>query len=221
MSKYTVTVFLVLICALSQASDSLESHSNKNSFSMDVDVNIVGVEAATKELSNAMQQVAQSINRALQSDKLSPQERQKLLDTLNSFKGIKEKFSVSLEDARAPIKNILSDASEQVSESVKKTVDELNESIVEPLAFKFQLIFYILISVVVLLVLGIIVFIKVYILSALNRASTSAQNLVATLDALPTTVETIMTNVENAKIKSNEPRFVRNTNKKIKSPDQQ
>jgi len=70
---------------------------------------------------------------------------------------------------------------------------------------------YIALGVIILLVLAIIIFIKVYILSALNRASSSAQNLVSTIDSLPATVETIMNNVEADKIKQNKPRFMRNT----------
>ncbi len=185
----------------------LEKTLEKNAFTMDVAVNIVGVEAAAKELSGAMKEVAGAINQALKSDKLSAAERQELLSILGSFKGIKEKFSLSLENARDPIKNIVADTSSQLSHSV----EGLNQSIVEPLAFKFQLMVYIALGVIILLVLGIIIFIKVYILSALNRASSSAQNLVSTIDSLPATVETIMKNVEADKMKRHKPRFMRNT----------
>jgi len=185
----------------------LEKSLEKNAFTMDVAVNIVGVEAAAQELSGAMKEVAGAINQALKSDKLSAAERQELVLILGSFKGIKEKFSLSLENARDPIKNIVADTSSQLSHSV----EGLNQSIVEPLAFKFQLMMYIALGVIILLVLGIIIFIKVYILSALNRASSSAQNLVSTIDRLPATVESIMKNVEADKIKQNKPRFMRNT----------
>jgi len=199
---------LLLTSPLLIAQDTvLEKSLDKNAFTMDVAVNIVGVEAAAKELSSAMKEVAGAINQALKSDKLSAAERQELLQVLGSFKGIKEKFSLSLENARDPIKNIVADTSSQLSHSVQG----LNQSIVEPLAFKFQLMIYIALGVIILLVLGIIIFIKVYILSALNRASSSAQNLVSTIDSLPATVEIIMKNVEADKIKQNKPRFMRNT----------
>jgi len=199
---------LLLTSPLLIAQDTvLEKSLDKNAFTMDVAVNIVGVEAAAKELSSAMKEVAGAINQALKSDKLSAAERQELLQVLGSFKGIKEKFSLSLENARDPINNIVADTSNQLSRSV----EGLNQSIVEPLAFKFQLMMYIALGVIILLVLGIIIFIKVYILSALNRASSSAQNLVSTIDSLPATVETIMKNVEADKIKQNKPRFMRNT----------
>jgi len=199
---------LLITSPLLLAQDTvLEKTLDKNAFTMDVAVNIVGVEAAAKELSGAMKEVAGAINQALKSDKLSAAERQELLQVLGSFKGIKEKFSLSLENARDPIKNIVADTSSQLSHSV----EGLNQSIVEPLAFKFQLMMYIALGVIILLVLGIIIFIKVYILSALNRASSSAQNLVSTIDSLPATVETIMKNVEADKIKQNKPRFMRNT----------
>jgi len=199
---------LLLTSPLLIAQDTvLEKSLDKNAFTMDVAVNIVGVEAAAKELSSAMKEVAGAINQALKSDKLSAAERQELLQVLGSFKGIKEKFSLSLENARDPIKNIVADTSSQLSHSVQG----LNQSIVEPLAFKFQLMMYIALGVIILLVLAIIIFIKVYILSALNRASSSAQNLVSTIDSLPATVEIIMKNVEADKIKQNKPRFMRNT----------
>jgi len=199
---------LLITSPLLLAQDTvLEKTLDKNAFTMDVAVNIVGVEAAAKELSSAMKEVAGAINQALESDKLSAAERQELLLILGSFKGIKEKFSLSLENARDPIKNIVADTSSQLSHSV----EGLNQSIVEPLAFKFQLMMYIALGVIILLVLGIIIFIKVYILSALNRASSSAQNLVSTIDSLPATVETIMKNVEADKIKQHKPRFMRNT----------
>jgi len=201
-------IVLLITSPLLLAQDTvLEKTLDKNAFTMDVAVNIVGVEAAAKELSSAMKEVASAINQALESDKLSAAERQELLQVLGSFKGIKEKFSLSLENARDPIKNIVADTSSQLSHSV----EGLNQSIVEPLAFKFQLMMYIALGVIILLVLGIIIFIKVYILSALNRASSSAQNLVSTIDSLPATVETIMKNVEADKIKQNKPRFMRNT----------
>jgi len=199
---------LLITSPLLLAQDTvLEKTLDKNAFTMDVAVNIVGVEAAAKELSSAMKEVAGAINQALESDKLSAAERQELLLILGSFKGIKEKFSLSLENTRDPIKNIVADTSSQLSHSV----EGLNQSIVEPLAFKFQLMMYIALGVIILLVLGIIIFIKVYILSALNRASSSAQNLVSTIDSLPATVETIMKNVEADKIKQHKPRFMRNT----------
>ena len=201
-------IVLLITSPLLLAQDTvLEKTLDKNAFTMDVAVNIVGVEAAAKELSSAMKEVASAINQALESDKLSAAERQELLQVLGSFKGIKEKFSLSLENARDPIKNIVADTSSQLSHSV----EGLNQSIVEPLAFKFQLMMYIALGVIILLVLAIIIFIKVYILSALNRASSSAQNLVSTIDSLPATVETIMKNVEADKIKQNKPRFMRNT----------
>ncbi len=184
----------------------LEKTFNNDRFIMDVAVNIVGVEAASQELSNAMKQVAHSINAALQSDKLSGAERQELLAVLGSFKGIKEKFSLSLKDAREPINNIVSDANQQFSQSAH----QLNQTIVEPFAFKFQLVFYIFMALVVLIIVGIIIFIKVYILGAINRASTSAQNLANTLDNIPATVETIMKRVETDKMNQRQPRFKRN-----------
>jgi len=199
---------LLLTSPLLIAQDTvLEKSLDKNAFTMDVAVNIVGVEAAAKELSSAMKEVAGAIKQALESDKLSAAERQELLQVLGSFKGIKEKFSLSLENARDPINNIVADTSNQLSRSV----EGLNQSIVEPLAFKFQLMMYIALGVIILLVLGIIIFIKVYILSALNRASSSAQNLVSTIDSLPATVETIMKHVEADKMKQHKPRFMRNT----------
>jgi len=200
-------IVLLITSPLLLAQDTvLEKTLDKNAFTMDVAVNIVGVEAAAKELSSAMKEVAGAIKQALESDKLSAAERQELLSVLGSFKGIKEKFSLSLENARDPINNIVADTSNQLSRSV----EGLNQSIVEPLAFKFQLIMYIALGVIILLVLGIIIFIKVYILSALNRASSSAQNLVSTIDSLPATVETIMKNVEADKMKQHKPRFMRN-----------
>jgi len=201
-------IVLLITSPLLLAQDTvLEKTLDRNAFTMDVAVNIVGVEAAAKELSSAMKEVAGAIKQALESDKLSAAERQELLQVLGSFKGIKEKFSLSLENARDPIKNIVADTSSQLSHSV----EGLNQSIVEPLAFKFQLMMYIALGVIILLVLGIIIFIKVYILSALNRASSSAQNLVSTIDSLPATVETIMKNVEADKMKQHKPRFMRNT----------
>ncbi len=198
-------VSLLLTASLGVADESVEKTYQKNGFSMDVAVNIVGVEAAARELSDAMQQVALSINAALQSDKLSSAEHKELLAVLGSFKGIEDKFSLSLEDAREPINNIVADANQQFSQSVH----QLNESIVEPFAFKFQLLFYIFMGLIAFIILGIIMFIKVYVLGAINRASSSATNLVNTLDNLPGTIETMVRNVESEKAKQHQHRFKR------------
>lgn len=204
--SFFVFVTCLFISLPGVASSTLEKSVKNGAFTMDVAVNIVGVEAASQELSNAMKQVAHSIDNALQSDKLSASERQELMAVLTSFKDIKEKFAVSLSDARAPISDIVADANQQFSQSAH----QLNEDIVVPVAFKFQLVFYIFMAVVVLIIVGIIVFIKVYVLGAINRASNSAQNLVSTIDNLPATVETIMTRVEAQKMNQRQPRFKRN-----------
>ncbi len=199
-------ITLLLTTSLGVAAETVEKTYQQNGFTMDVAVNIVGVEAAARELSDAMKQVALSINAALQSDKLSAAEHKELLTVLGSFKGIEDKFSLSLEDARQPINNIVADANQQFSQSVQ----QLNETIVEPFAFKFQLLFYIFMGLVVLIILGIIIFIKVYVLGAINRASSSASNLVNTLDNLPSTIETMVRNVETEKVNKRQPRFNRN-----------
>jgi hypothetical protein len=201
--------FLVTLCSsqLSVANAAtIEKTFTKKAVTVDVAVNIVGIESAAKELSGAMKNVAQSINKALQSDKLSSQERTELLQVLSSFKDIKGKFAGSLHDAKEPIRAIVADANSQVS----NTVSALNQSILEPFTFKFQLVFYIFMALVVLVILGIIVFIKVYVLGAINRASTSASNLVSTIDKLPATVETILIKVESQKNSQRQPRFKRN-----------
>ncbi len=185
---------------------TLEKTFTKKAVTVDVAVNIVGIESAAQELSGAMKEVAHSINKALQSDKLSSQERQELLQVLNSFKGIKDKFAGSLQDAKEPIRAIVADANAQVIH----TVNGLNNTIVEPFSFKFQMVFYIFMGLVALIILGIIIFIKVYVLGAINRASTSAKNLVSTIDQLPATVETIMKNVESQQLNQRQPRFKRN-----------
>ncbi len=200
---------LLLTTSLGIAAETVEAIDKtyqQNGFTMDVAVNIVGVEAAARELSDAMKQVALSINTALQSDKLSAAEHKELLAVLGSFKGIEDKFSLSLEDAREPINNIVADANQQFSQSAQ----QLNETIVEPFAFKFQLLFYTFMGLVVLIILGIIIFIKVYVLGAINRASSSASNLVNTLDNLPSTIETMVRNVETEKVNKRQPRFNRN-----------
>ncbi|MEH6347214.1 MAG: hypothetical protein V7785_19115 [Bermanella sp.] len=197
---------LLLTASLGIASESVEKSYQKNGFTMDVAVNIVGVEAAARELSDAMQQVALSINAALQSDKLSSAEHKELLAVLSSFKGIEDRFSLSLKDAREPINNIVADANQQFSQSAH----QLNKTIVEPFTFKFQLLFYIFMGLIAFIILGIIIFIKVYVLGALNRASSSATNLVNTLDNLPSTIENIVKNVETEKTKQQQPRFIRN-----------
>ncbi len=189
------------------AQDGVPPAAHNNAFTMDVAVNIVGVEAAAQALAVAMQEVAAAINQALQSEQLSAAERQQLLSTLASFKGINETFSLSLENARSPINSIVADARRQLSRSAQ----DLNQSIVAPLAFQFQLLMYIVLAVIILLVLGIIVFIKVYILSTLTRVSASAQNLASTIDNLPASVETIMKKVEADRVQSHKPRFMRHT----------
>ena len=204
---------LLLTTSLGIAAETVEAIDKtyqQNGFTMDVAVNIVGVEAAARELSDAMKQVALSINTALQSDKLSAAEHKELLAVLGSFKGIEDKFSLSLEDAREPINNIVADANQKFSQSAQ----QLNETIVEPFAFKFQLLFYIFMGLVVLIILGIIIFIKVYVLGAINRASSSATNLVNTLDNLPGTIETMVRNVETEKTNKQQPRFIRNISKR-------
>ncbi len=185
---------------------TLEKTFTQKAVTVDVAVNIVGIESAAQELSGAMKEVANSINKALQSDKLSSQERKELMQVLNSFKGIKDKFAGSLQDAKEPIRAIVADANSQVL----NTVNGLNATIVEPFAFKFQLVFYIFMALVALIILGIIIFIKVYVLGAINRASTSAKNLVSSIDQLPATVETIMKNVESQQLNRGQPRFKRN-----------
>ncbi len=209
---HSVWIFVILLlpASLGIAAEAVEKTYQQNGFTMDVAVNIVGVEAAARELSDAMKQVALSINAALQSDKLSAAEHKELLAVLGSFKGIEDKFSLSLEDAREPINNIVADANQKFSQSAQ----QLNETIVEPFAFKFQLLFYIFMGLVVLIILGIIIFIKVYVLSAINRASSSASNLVNTLNNLPGTIETMVRNVETEKANKQQPRFIRNISKR-------
>ena len=212
---HAIWLFMTLLLTTSlgiaaETAEAVEKTYQQNGFTMDVAVNIVGVEAAARELSDAMKQVALSINAALQSDKLSAAEHKELLAVLGSFKGIEDKFSLSLEDAREPINNIVADANQQFSQSAQ----QLNETIVEPFAFKFQLLFYIFMGLVVLIILGIIIFIKVYVLGAINRASSSASNLVNTLDNLPGTIETMVRNIETEKKNKQQPRFIRNISKR-------
>ncbi len=187
MNKYFY-VFMTFIFLLTANLSSASKNVEINPYGLSVDVNIVGAEAAAKELASAMTKVTISINKALMSDKLSEHEKKELLAILSSFKGIKDNFKMNLSDARAPINNIVKDASSEVT----KAVEDMNEKVVEPLVFKFQLLFYILILVIILLVMAIMLFIKFYILASLNRVATSAENLGNALEALPNTVETII-----------------------------
>ncbi len=208
---FSLTFIMALACSqagfanVTDNEATLKKTFTQKAVTVDVAVNIVGIESAAKELSGAMKEVAHSINKALQSDKLSSQERKELLQVLNSFKGIKDKFAGSLQDAKEPIRAIVADANLQVL----NTVNGFNTTIMEPFAFKFQMVFYIFMALVALIILGIIIFIKVYVLGAINRASTSAKNLVSTIDQLPATVETIMKNVESQQLNQRQPRFRR------------
>ena len=169
-------------------------------YKLEFNINVVGAEAAAKNLSMAMLKVSESVHQALQSDKLNAQERQALLEALNSFQTIKDKFKLNLSDARAPINNIMADTRLELN----KAALDLNNSVIDPVVNKFEMMFYILLGLVVFLVLLILVFIKFYILASINRVSSAADNLGRVLDELPQTMKAV------ADDSNRQPRFKRN-----------
>lgn len=198
MSVYKCTFMLLWVFMWAHNAVSIESAPSKNdeAYKLELNVNVIGAEAAAQNLSMAMLKVSESVNQALQSDKLTTRERQALLETLHSFNAIKDKFKLNLADARTPINDLMVDTRLELN----KAALELNETVIDPVVNKFELMFYVLLGVVVLLVLAILVFIKVYILSSIHRVSNAADNLGRVLDELPQTMKA-MTEDSNRSLK--------------------
>ena len=189
MGFYRYMLMLVWGLMLTYNGVALESSTpmKDEAYKLEFNINVVGAEAAAKNLSMAMLKVSESVNQALQSDKLNAQERQALLEALNSFQTIKDKFKLNLSDARAPINNIMADTRLELN----KAALDLNNSVIDPVVNKFEMMFYILLGLVVFLVLLILVFIKFYILASINRVSSAADNLGQVLDELPQTMKAV------------------------------
>ena len=189
MGFYRYMLMLVWGLMLTYNGVALESSTpmKDEAYKLEFNINVVGAEAAAKNLSMAMLKVSESVNQALQSDKLNAQERQALLEALNSFQTIKDKFKLNLSDARAPINNIMADTRLELN----KAALDLNNSVIDPVVNKFEMMFYILLGLVVFLVLLILVFIKFYILASINRVSSAADNLGRVLDELPQTMKAV------------------------------
>lgn len=189
MGFYRYMLMLVWGLMLTYTGVALETSAplKDESYKLEFNINVVGAEAAANNLSAAMLKVSESVNQALQSDKLNAQERQALLEALNSFQTIKDKFKLNLSDARAPINNIMADTRLELN----KAALDLNNSVIDPVVNKFEMMFYILLGLVVFLVLLILVFIKFYILASINRVSSAADNLGRVLDALPQTMKAV------------------------------
>lgn len=201
MGFYRYMLMLVWGLMLTYNGVALESSTpmKDEAYKLEFNINVVGAEAAAKNLSMAMLKVSESVNQALQSDKLNAQERQALLEALNSFQTIKDKFKLNLSDARAPINNIMADTRLELN----KAALDLNNSVIDPVVNKFEMMFYILLGLVVFLVLLILVFIKFYILASINRVSSAADNLGRVLDELPQTMKAV------ADDSNRQPRFKR------------
>ena len=201
MGFYRYMLMLVWGLMLAHNGVALETSAplKDEAYKLEFNINVVGAEAAAKNLSMAMLKVSESVNQALQSDKLNAQERQALLEALNSFQTIKDKFKLNLSDARAPINNIMADTRLELN----KAALDLNNSVIDPVVNKFEMMFYILLGLVVFLVLLILVFIKFYILASINRVSSAADNLGRVLDELPQTMKAV------ADDSNRQPRFKR------------
>lgn len=189
MGFYRYMLMLVWGLMLAHNGVALETPEpmKDKAYKLEFNINVVGAEAAAKNLSMAMLKVSESVNQALQSDKLNAQERQALLDALSSFQTIKNKFKLNLSDARAPINEIMADTRLELN----KAALDLNNSVIDPVVNKFEMMFYILLGLVVFLVLLILVFIKFYILASINRVSSAADNLGRVLDELPQTMKAV------------------------------
>lgn len=189
MGFYRYILMLVWGLMLAHNGVALETPEpmKDEAYKLEFNINVVGAEAAAKNLSMAMLKVSESVNQALQSDKLNAQERQALLEALSSFQTIKNKFKLNLSDARAPINEIMADTRLELN----KAALDLNNSVIDPVVNKFEMMFYILLGLVVFLVLLILVFIKFYILASINRVSSAADNLGRVLDELPQTMKAV------------------------------
>lgn len=178
-------------------------HRETDKYKLDIDVSIVGAEAAGHEIASALNNLAVKVENLGNSEKLSKEDKEEILEVANSIKSVTSNFVEAINRSKEPIKDIASSVSSSISSAVNSSVNnavtKTKNEVIDPLAAKVRMMFYLLVGVIVLVIAAAFSFVIFYVRPMVRDISTATNNAAATINMLPDTIEKIVMKVEEAK----------------------
>ena len=178
-------------------------HRETDKYKLDIDVSIVGAEAAGHEIASALNNLAAKVENLGNSEKLSKEDKEEILEVANSIKSVTSNFVEAINRSKEPIKDIVSSVSSSISSSVNSSVNnavtKTKNEVIDPIAAKVRMMFYLLVGVIVLVIAAAFSFVIFYVRPMVRDIATATNNAAATINMLPDTIEKIVMKVEEAK----------------------
>lgn len=178
-------------------------HRETDKYKLDIDVSIIGAEAAGKDIASALNNLAAKIEALGNSDKLSQEDKEELIEVVNSINSVTSSFVDAINRSKEPIKDIASSVSLSVSESINSSVSnaatKTRTEIIDPLAANIRMMFWLMVAVIALVIFSAILFVRCYVYPMVKDITTATNTAATTINMLPETIEKIVMKVESSK----------------------
>ena len=185
------------VLAVSQERDvSSEYRAEQGQYILDVDVSVIGAEAASKQMAAALNNLATKIELLATSEKLSEEDKDGIIEVTKSIEGLTAAIVEALDKSKDPVQDIAQSISNRVDGSVSHAIAQTKQELVDPVASKIRRTFYILILVVVALCVAAFCFVRYYVHPMVKDVTSAATAVAITIDNLPDTIEKIAGKVD-------------------------
>lgn len=212
-----IAVMLLIQAMPAWASETVTTGSTADSsYQLDIDINVIGAEAAAKQLSQSIDALTQNLSTSLNQQTLSQEQKQQLEKTLSTLQNV----STSLSQSDNPIHAIVADASATLRESIEASVNTIKIGAIDPTLNKARNMLWIAVATIVLLLTVVAVFIIFYLIPTVNNLSNTTRKVAETIAILPDTIDRLSTQLATHTTRDNlqQEHSTDNANIKSQSP---